>query len=77
MTASALERGSIVQIPPTCTTVREEFRGRLLVVTEVRPWGVVAYATNVEPNIGETAYYVRLAKGEYIDTGGMAVYMLQ
>jgi hypothetical protein len=69
------EPGDIVQLSPTTTNTA--FACCLLVVTEVRQWGVQGYVqalgdTREAP--GGQAYY-RAKWGEFEPTGGRAVWM--
>lgn len=69
-----LRRGSIVQVKPTCDHGREGqwFQGCLVVLTEVKSWGVVGYVQNAgEP--GQA--YIRLKAGDFESTGGRAVWI--
>lgn len=71
-----MKPGSIVQVNPECHHGREEqwFGGTLVVVTEVRDWGVVGYVQNAGQD-GQA--YIRLKNGDYEDTGGCAVWIVQ
>jgi hypothetical protein len=69
------EPGNIVQLSPTVTN--RAFTACLMVVTEVRPWGVQGYVQALgesrnEP--GGQAHY-RANWGEFEATGGRAVWM--
>lgn len=70
-----LRPGSIVQVNPDCSHGREGqwFNACLVVVTEVRAWGVLGYV-QVPGTTG--AAFIRLATGEFEPTGGYAVWML-
>jgi len=65
-----IEPGSIVQILPDCET-NPMFGACLLVVTEMKSFGVMGYVQSLGENgkRGGQAY-IRLKTGEYEDTGG-------
>lgn len=58
----------IVQVDPEM----RDFGGCLVVVTEVKPWGVQGY---VQSAGAERQVYIRLADGEYERTGGTAIWV--
>ena len=61
--------GDIVQLDP-CTTTNPMFRGCMMVVTEVKGWGVQGYvqALGKDETIGGQAYY-RAVTGTFIRCG--------
>jgi hypothetical protein len=63
-----LTQGSIVQVDPS----KDMFAGCMVVVTEVKSWGVQGYVQNA----GEAGQaYIRLSTGDFENTGGMAVWI--
>jgi hypothetical protein len=70
-----LKPGSIVQVSPDCSHGRQGqwFNSCLVVVTEVRSWGVQGY---VQAPGQEGQAHIRLAHGEFAPTGGHAVWLL-
>jgi hypothetical protein len=70
-----MKAGDIVQLSPeTCRAPM--FRGCMLVVTEIKPWGVQGYVQGlgVDWEMGGLAYY-RAKHEEFEDTGGRAVWV--
>lgn len=59
---------SIVQVNPE----KEMFGGCMVVVTEVKPWGIQGYVQSAGVS-GQQ--YIRLKHGEYEPTCGMAVWV--
>jgi hypothetical protein len=59
--------GSIVQVLPMASN----WAGCLVIVTEVRTWGVVGF-TPVPPHGGMA--FIRIENADLEDTGGMAVW---
>lgn len=70
---SELQPGDIVQLDPH-TTHNPLFAGRLLVVTEVKPWGVQGYVHNAGT---DGAAYYRAETGTFEPTGGRAPWVLE
>jgi hypothetical protein len=70
-----LKPGSIVQVNPDCSHGRpgQWFNSCLVVVTEVRSWGVLGYVQ--EPGRPGQAH-IRLAHDQFAPTGGHAVWLL-
>jgi hypothetical protein len=72
----SLEPGDIVQVNPACSHGRtgQWFNGCLVVVSEVKPWGVQGYVQNAgQP--GQA--YIRLRTEDFEPTGGKAVWNLE
>lgn len=70
------ERGDIVQINPTHPEVNVAFGACMMVVEEVREWGVQGYVQSLGDRsaVGGVAYY--RARWDQIEpTGGKAVWM--
>jgi len=71
-----MEPGDIVQIKPDLKT--KAFAGCLMVVTEVKDWGVEGYVQTVgdveRVKTGGQAYY-RAETGSFEPTGGKAVWI--
>lgn len=69
-----IEIGSIVQLNPE-TTSNKSFGGCMLVVTEVKAWGVQGYVQGLgtREELGGQAYY-RAASGTFEETGGKTVW---
>ena len=69
--------GSIVQLDPV-STGNPMFAGCLMVVTEIKMWGVQGFVQALGENQkpGGQAYY-RAKTGTFEDTGGMAAWMPQ
>ena len=61
---------SIVQVHPSVDT----FGGCLVVVTEVKSWGIQGYVQSAGV---EGQQYIRLKTAGFEDTGGMAVWLAQ
>ena len=62
-----VEIGDIVQVDPS----KEVFGGTMVVVTEVKTWGVQGYVQSAGV---EGQQYIRLAFGDFAPTGGKAVW---
>ena len=62
-----IEVGDIVQVDPS----KEVFGGCLVVVTEVKPWGIQGYVQSAGV---EGQQYIRLECQDYETTGGKAVW---
>lgn len=60
---------SVVQINPE----KDMFGGCMLVVTEIKPWGVMGYVQSAGV---EGQQYLRLKHGDFEDTGGIAVWTI-
>lgn len=72
----AVEVGSIVQVRPDVTHGREGqwFQACLVVVTEVKSWGVQGYVQNAgQP--GQA--FIRLTPDQFEDTGGKVVWAVE
>jgi hypothetical protein len=70
-----MKPGEIVQLNPfTCRNPM--FRGCMMVVTEVKPWGAQGYVQGLGNN-GEPAgqAYYRARHDEMVPTGGMAFWV--
>jgi hypothetical protein len=70
--------GDVVQLDPA-TTENPAFRGCLMVVTEIKPWGVQGYVQalgDTRDAPGGQAYY-RAQWGTFEETGGRAVWMVE
>ena len=69
-----IQVGDIVQLDP-CTTKNPMFRGCLMVVTEIKSWGVQGYvqAIGTDEKIGGQAYY-RASDGTF-ERCGKAVWV--
>ena len=65
MKADKLEVGDIVQVDPKSDN--ESFRGCLVVVDEVRTWGIQGYVQNAGSK-GQA--YIRLSWNDIENTGG-------
>lgn len=67
--------GEIVQLSPE-NTKNEMFKACMMVVTEVKPWGVQGYVQSLgeKQQMGGAAYY-RAEHGTFERTGGMAVWV--
>jgi hypothetical protein len=65
-----VEVGDIVQLDPE-QTANDQFAGCLMVVTEVKVWGVQGYVRVPGKTIGGNAYY-RASFGTFAHTGGKA-----
>jgi len=67
--------GSIVQIDPTIMRgdVPWAFAGCLVIVTEVKHWGIQGYAIGVG---ADGRFYVRVEYGQFEPTGGEAAWMV-
>jgi hypothetical protein len=61
--------GEIVQVNPS----NEVFGGCMVVVTEVKSWGVQGYVQSAGV---PGQQYIRLKHEDYESTGGMAVWMI-
>ena len=71
---SDLRPGSIVQVDPNCSHGREGqwFNACLVTVSEVRSWGVIGYVQAPgQPGLA----WIRLAWGEFAQTGGEAPWL--
>lgn len=70
-----VEVGDIVQVSPQVSHGRDGqwFQTCLVVVTEVKAWGVQGYVQNAG-QAGQA--YIRLQTGEFEPTGGKAVWMV-
>ena len=65
-----IEIGSIVQVDPS----REVFGGCMVVVTEIKSWGVQGYVQSAGV---EGQQYIRLAFADFVDTGGKAIWEVE
>lgn len=65
-----VEYGDIVQVDPG----KETFGGCLIVVTEVKEWGIQGYIQNAGQ---EGQAYIRLKFEDFESTGGKAVWVVQ
>ena len=65
-----IEIGSIVQVDPS----REVFGGCMVVVTEIKSWGVQGYVQSAGV---EGQQYIRLAFADFADTGGKAIWEVE
>ena len=71
-----MDIGDIVQLDPE-KTINPAFRACLLIVSDVKAWGVQGYVQTLGANRGETggqAYY-RAETGTFEPTGGKAVWV--
>jgi len=66
---SEIKVGDIVQVSPD----RELFGACMVVVTEVRSWGIQGYVQSVGV---EGQQYIRLANDDFEFTGGKAVWIV-
>ncbi len=75
MVCKKMEIGDIVQLDPE-KTANPMFRGCMMVVTEVKPWGIQGYVQGLGENMQPAgqAYY-RAKTGTFEATGGRAVWM--
>ena len=75
MTIHAVEVHDIVQLSPT-NTENKMFACALMVVTEVKMWGVQGYVQSLgeKGEMGGQAYY-RAAHGTFEPTGGKVVWI--
>lgn len=64
-----MKTGEIVQVNPS----HEVFGGCMVVVTEVKSWGVQGYVQSAGV-AGQQ--YIRLKHDDYESTGGMAIWMV-
>lgn len=67
--APVIREGDIVQVNPE----REMFGGCMVVVTEVKPWGIQGYVQNAGQD-GQA--YIRLKHEDFEHTGGKAVWVV-
>jgi len=67
--APVIREGDIVQVNPE----REMFGGCMVVVTEVKPWGIQGYVQNAGQD-GQA--YIRLKHEDFEHTGGQAVWVV-
>lgn len=65
-----VEENDVVQVNPS----REMFGGCMVVVTEVKSWGVQGYVQSAGV---PGQQYVRIPTGEFEPTGGKAVWVVQ
>ena len=65
-----MKEGEIVQVSPTVET----FGGCMVVVTEVKSWGIQGYVQSAGV---PGQQYVRLKTGDFEATGGRAVWVVQ
>lgn len=67
MTGREIQEGDIVQVSPE----REVFGGCMVVVTEVKAWGIQGYVQSAGV---PGQQYIRLKTDEFEGTGGRAVW---
>ena len=65
-----IEVGDIVQVDPS----KDVFGGTMVVVTEVKSWGIQGYVQNAGV---EGQAYIRLPFEDFEKTGGKAVWVVQ
>lgn len=65
-----MREGDIVQIDPS----KEMFGACMVVVTEVKDWGVQGYVQSAGV---DGQQYIRLKHGDYEATGGRAVWVVE
>ena len=65
-----MKEGEIVQVSPTVET----FGGCMVVVTEVKDWGIQGYVQSAGV---PGQQYIRLKAGDFEATGGKAVWVAQ
>lgn len=68
-----VEKGDILQVNPEATKARA-WAGCLVVVTEVKSWGVQGFTRIPEMPKPTGEAYIRIAWDELEDTGGKAVW---
>lgn len=70
----AIEINEIVQLSPT-ETKNKMFAACLMIVTDIRPWGVQGYVQGLGSN-GESAgqAFYRAENGTFETTGGRAIW---
>jgi hypothetical protein len=66
---ASIKRDDIVQVNPS----KEMFGGCMVVVTEVKSWGIQGYVQSAGV---EGQQYIRLKFGEFESTGGKAVWIV-
>jgi hypothetical protein len=64
-------KNDIVQVDPSVPV----FGGCLVVVTEVKDWGIQGYVQNAGDNVGQA--YIRLKWNDISNTGGTAVWSVE
>jgi hypothetical protein len=66
---SSIKRDDIVQVNPE----KEMFGGCMVVVTEVKSWGIQGYVQSAGV---DGQQYIRLKFGEFESTGGKAIWIV-